>query len=452
MNVQKVLFSCVGTTDPARGGRDGGLMHIMRKYRPQVVCIFITEGILRLDKQDHRFEKMMAHMKEHWDGYAPQLIRREAPIENASDLELVDEHLSKELKDFASQYPDAEILLNLSSGTPQMQIILAQMVLDPRYKMCGIQVSTPGRDANTTARTNDKDYNVDDQLREAERIETEKNEDRCRIPPLFPLRRKMQWEQINTLLTQKNYAAIVSMADCLPAKQMKLVAHLSARNQLQHKEAQKIAAELSLDFPLYPYKQDGISKDYRDVSEYFLMMKNLQQADRYTDFILRLNPLTLRLQRTLLDQLLAAHHGFKLDDLMVLYAEENRKLLSADLLQQKLPEVYAAVNAELEHPPLEDADLSIYVCNLLLKHLPETPPALLELFLACGKLNRKHRNPAAHSLYNLTEENIQKTVGMSCAELVEQLEKAILAIYPAECDPSIFTVYDRCEEYIRQQH
>ena len=31
---ERVLFTCVGTSDPVREMRDGSMLHIMRHYRP----------------------------------------------------------------------------------------------------------------------------------------------------------------------------------------------------------------------------------------------------------------------------------------------------------------------------------------------------------------------------------------------------------------------------------
>lgn len=33
----KILFTCMGTSDPVRGYRDGPMLHILRWYRPERV-------------------------------------------------------------------------------------------------------------------------------------------------------------------------------------------------------------------------------------------------------------------------------------------------------------------------------------------------------------------------------------------------------------------------------
>ena len=56
---QRVLFSCVGSTDPVRGFRDGGLMHIMRHYRPQIVCLFLSAEMEKKENEDGRYTKTL---------------------------------------------------------------------------------------------------------------------------------------------------------------------------------------------------------------------------------------------------------------------------------------------------------------------------------------------------------------------------------------------------------
>ena len=69
----EVLFTCVGTTDTVRGCRDGGMMHIMRHYRPQGVYIFVSREMEALDQKDQRYSKTLQFMRGHWDGYAPKV-------------------------------------------------------------------------------------------------------------------------------------------------------------------------------------------------------------------------------------------------------------------------------------------------------------------------------------------------------------------------------------------
>ena len=46
-----ILFTCAGTTDPVRGGHDGGILHIMRHYRPEKVYLFLSKEMVDYEKK-----------------------------------------------------------------------------------------------------------------------------------------------------------------------------------------------------------------------------------------------------------------------------------------------------------------------------------------------------------------------------------------------------------------
>lgn len=462
---RRALFSCVGTSDPARGDHDGGLMHIMRYYHPEVVCIFMTPSIIEADKKDDRINKMMRHMRDQWNGYQPQLIRVDSDVRDPSDLDELQDHIDTAITRLTQANDYKEILVNLSSGTPQMQMLLMQAVLDPRYKMRGIQVKTPENDASKAERTNDAEYSVDEQLEMAEEFETDEQQrrNRCVEPELFPVRRNAQWQQIDALLKQKDYFAISNMKRSLPDTEMQLVRHLAARYQLRHEEAKKASKLLKgkLEFELYPHKGAHVSRDYEEVSEYFLMMKNFQITQRYTDFVLRLNPFTVRLQQALLNKLLKEHCDDRLtvSALMKVNPFAHRRQLSRRLFEQKVPKLLEKLDEELQKRDKKafcDSDPSIYIYNILLSAFEDIAgeadklPEKLAVFQHCEKLNCE-RNNAAHNLLSLTDEQIREKIGMPCTSLVSAIEGIFPGIYP-ECDPKLFGIYKICEEYIRKNH
>ena len=92
-----ILFTCAGTSDPVRGNRDGGILHIMRYYHPKRVYLFLSQQIADLEAQDHRFEKTFQHMQEycaaHGVVYQPELIIHNSGLDDVSKIDLVEEPL-----------------------------------------------------------------------------------------------------------------------------------------------------------------------------------------------------------------------------------------------------------------------------------------------------------------------------------------------------------------------
>lgn len=450
--MKQILFSCVGSTDPVRGGHDGGLMHIMRKYRPEAVFMFMTPEMVKQDANDSRYDKMLSLMKERWDGYAPKVIRITPEIRDASDLDELSEPLESALAEASQAYPEHEILVNITSGTPQMQMTLSHLALDMRYRTKGVQVKNFEKKAGTTERTNSKTYDVDFELELAEEEESEAGApNRCIEPQLFALRRHAQWQQVEALLKRRDYGAILKMPNSLPPRLMQLVAHLDARNQLQDQEAKRSMRGLDLGFELYPIKK-GVAVDstYHQVSEYFLMMKNFQITGRYTDFVLRLNPFIIRLQAKAIDMRLRKEHNMRIADILI--ERRGHSVLSEQKLRKALPELAQRIEQDMYANGmggLVDKEPSMYIYNIMLSQLGGTDEDIMKLFRDCEWLNRS-RNSAAHELFNLTEAGIQEAIGESSAQLVRRIERAIAQLYAECCDPALFRIYEKCNEYIRE--
>ena len=130
---ERVLLSCVGTSDPVRGYHDGGMLHIMRYYRPQKVYIFLSQEIEDFENRDSRFEKTVRYANEHWQDYNAEAVYIKSGIVDVSDMDLVAGPLTELFENIIRENPNSQLLINLSSGTPQMQIVLAQLAMSSRY-------------------------------------------------------------------------------------------------------------------------------------------------------------------------------------------------------------------------------------------------------------------------------------------------------------------------------
>ncbi|MBE3581083.1 MAG: hypothetical protein IMW96_05540 [Thermoanaerobacteraceae bacterium] len=69
-------------------------------------------------------------------------------IEDASDFDAFNEIMKRSLGEIAARHPEAEILLNISSGTPQMIACLCLEAVSGRYRCRPVQEKMPKRDSN----------------------------------------------------------------------------------------------------------------------------------------------------------------------------------------------------------------------------------------------------------------------------------------------------------------
>lgn len=433
---QRILFSCVGTTDPVRGQRDGGMMHITRHYRPEKICLFVSA---EMEKNIPLYERAFAYMREHWDNYAPEVEYVRSGIQDPSNLDQLDGAMEAAFEAFAQRVPGAEIFLNLSSGTPQMEIILSQLALSARYHVVGVQVKNPERKAGTTERVNSPRYNPEEEL-EHNQDELPDAPNRCVTPTLFPIRRERAWRELRALLERGDYAAAFHRAEtCLPPTLTDVVDHLRARDLLRDDDARTIAARLPSELNLYP---GPLSAQYWEIVNYWLMMKNLLRMERYSDFLLRLSVLALFLEEAYLrtridyDALTCPLPGYDGD-----------RVLSMDALRDAEPELYDklrdTVFKEVRSDPRDDR--SVFLYTRLLRGAG-TPKRLMKFFNVCDNLSGQ-RNHLAHRLRAMSREDFEKVAHMRIEAFIKETEWSLKAIYP-DCDPDAFTVHERALAYI----
>ena len=440
--MRQILFSCVGTSDPVRGEHDGPMLHILRHYRPACVYLFLTPEIAALAGQDRRFEKTFAWVTAHWDSYQCAYHPIICKVTRAHDMDALDAPLHEAVAQISRAHPDAEILLNLTSGTPQMQMILAQLATDMRYRTKGIQVSNFEKKSGSTERTNTNGYDVELEL-ECNEDEQSDAENRCTEPRMLTVRREYLRRQITTLLDRRDFDAVEALKGDLPETLMLLTQHLAARNRLQSNVAQPLAAQLqTLPFPLYAYRS-GPRRKYSEISEYYLMTKNLVRAGNCTEFLLHLEPLVLALELSTLDRLLPV--GSSTADFVLL--ENGHHIFHPELLQSKLPALYQHYSQSIRD--VKCCDMSTFLCGKLLSFFADVPEKAASLFAHYNAL-KELRNRLAHSLYTVTAKDVRDVCGVEPEKLLDEIEKTIIAAFPV-CDPSVFSVYDKSIAYIKAQ-
>ena len=138
----KILISAVGDTDPIRNFHDGALVHIARKYRPDKIIIIFSE---RTIGKKENIEKVLHAIDPE---YVPEIVIHKPIILNA-DIYVFDT-MYDQFESIIQQYytKDDELLLNLSSATPQVKSALFIINRLSEINVKAIQVPTPVNDSN----------------------------------------------------------------------------------------------------------------------------------------------------------------------------------------------------------------------------------------------------------------------------------------------------------------
>lgn len=146
---KRILISPIGDTDPIRNYRDGAMIHTARKYLPEKIYLLMTEDMLQNHIKDNRYVKSICSLYEAKKTPAPEIIIKELKDKSPHDFEII-EDIVKILDEIINENKneDAELLANLSSGTPQIKSGLASAIIFNNLTLKTIQISTPQRGSN----------------------------------------------------------------------------------------------------------------------------------------------------------------------------------------------------------------------------------------------------------------------------------------------------------------
>lgn len=442
--MSKVLISCPGTTDPIRSNRDGPILHILRNYRPDVVVNLMSTEVYRDAQSDERYQLLRMHLKEVW-GYEPEWVEEELPIDNPSDLDLVYDAMQPALRRYLKQYATDEILVNLSSGTPQMQIAMMDFALGVPNRSIGIQVPNPDKKSGTAPRTNTKTYDI---LAELEKNLDEQDgcENRCVEPKLIPIKRNNEWEQLRKILDLRDFEAAVELKKLMPENARKMADHLLQRSCLNNRKAREILEKKEL----YPIKFLRGDRNVEDLCEFYLILRNMQRSGRIPELILRLNPFVVRLQISMINLLLRnTGRKFRYSDLI-----DDKGRFWVDKLRKHDEKLLEQVDAHFARKGgvKDGVDSNIILGNAFLDCLG-AEPGDMDFFDDCEKLNSILRNPLAHELEHFTEADVTFTLGYGSPKLIRQIEALLPRIFTQYKEQDFqyyFKVYDYGIDYIKK--
>ena len=269
---------------------------------------------------------------------------------------------------------------------------------------------------------------------------------RCCVPKMMAINREKVRQQLYTLVEQRNYGAIAQMGGQLPAPYPQLARHLDCRSCFLLKEAEKAAEglkgmQLQVGQGVYPYR-------VYEMVEFFAMLKHQVYLKEYTYFILRVNPLLVELQMTMIREKLD-QRGIAFDAFFPV-ADRRRKVCPI-AIGQHLPDLLAYMNAQFGGE-LREADLSIKALNMMLRFFG-VDAAVCELLSACEKANTKLRNPSAHDLFAITNEDIKRISGMTAETMVARLEKVLtdaLARYGDRALKKRLNIYEHGDRLLKE--
>lgn len=246
----KVLFSPIGMTDPVsqRNLNEGSLLNICRFYEPDKIYLYMSKEVMEFHEKDDRYIKCLERVYKYLGkDFEYEIIDRS----ELKEVQIFD-FFYKEYRDILyrihEENPGAEILLNVSSGTPAMKSALFVLCALFNFPMTPVQVSTPEKKSNSESEENP----LDDFLGLIDEIMTEPEVygDRTEIAIKENLNFELSKDIIKNHLKKYNYSAAFEVAQM-------------TREFLSDKSYHLIAAA----FYRINLNRDGVEKNLKVISD-----------------------------------------------------------------------------------------------------------------------------------------------------------------------------------------
>lgn len=429
--MERILFSPVGDTDPVRGCCDGACLHIVRHYKPVRVILFYTQEMEEKEMHDHRYTRAIKRL-------APDCAIENvfSGIRDAHLYESFGQVLPQEVQKALTRYGKIELLLNLSSGTPQIKTVLAMLAADlPRTR--GVQVASPlGRSNRANEATQDKEdvealleNNLDDEP-------GAKN--RCEEPPLWLFRYYAEKNRILALAHAYEYRGALLLAEKnarVPKDALRLLRHAANRAALLTEKARKALAEYQ-GRPLFLFR-GGQER----VIEYFLLMQIEQKNGRLSNLMMRIVPFLYELLRGYVDRSPRPLRA------LCLKKGHGGLCLQRSRLEQDEPDFLALLDRRLPKP-YRDSDLSFLLLYWYCEYMEteglasdsELHGKLLEEIRKVKNATRL-RNDVAHEITDVTEERFSKMLNMGSQQMMKVFFQMLCLLY-GEKAGEIRWIYD----------
>jgi CRISPR type III-A/MTUBE-associated protein Csm6 len=284
-----VLFSPIGNTDPIRDCYDGGMLHICRHYKPDVVYLYLSKEMTEHNDRDNRYVKTLKLLEDKiGHKFDIKIIRRP----DLSDPHLFDAFYSdfeKLLNDIAKDNT-TEILLNISSGTPAMKGALQTIAAMSNNLYIPIQVASPANSSNKSQANHD-DFDV--YLSWEQNIDnTPEAVSRCSRSNVENLNAKIKKEILFAQIDSYDYNAALciaqSMGGFITQKSITMLEAARARLAMEFPEAGRKLRDLKLQF------FERIPEDEK-LLESILWLQIKEKRGEYVDFIRGITPVVTEL-------------------------------------------------------------------------------------------------------------------------------------------------------------
>ena len=404
-----ILFSPIGGTDPIslNNMHDGSFLHICRWYKPDEVYLYMSQEMLDFQAQDDRYRYCIKKLSECQDR---EIIIHEIErpdLKDVQDFNYFYEDFKACLSEILTQNENAEILVNISSGTPAMKSGLLVLVTLGELYCKTIQVITPVRKINEHNHAN---YDVET-LWELNEDNLPDAENRCRNVYCPNLSNIKQAEIIKQLVREYDYKAALSAAELLPEESTKsymdLLRAAFSRLQLDNRDINVVVNKYGMSG--FPIKNEDTKKYF----EYALALDIKCRRGEYGDFVRALSPILL----DLFEMILNKDCGINIEK----YVEVRNKIPKWIRTLLEGTEVESILLSEFDSFDYKNI-YSIHIVKLIENKSQNSK--VVDIVRSLREVEGNVRNIAAHEVVSVTEKMVKDRTGYTPTQVMNLVKEA----------------------------
>lgn len=409
-----ILFSPVGKTDPITNYHDGSLLHISRHYQPEIIYLYMSKEMSEFHHLDNRYCKCLEWLQKK-ENFVSEIHVIERP--DLVDVQLFDyfyDEFDAELQKIHEAYPNHQILLNVSSGTPAMKSGLQFLAASSECGYKAIQVATPQKAANREV-IDFENYDLDTRWELNEDNENN-SPNRCIESATMMLNKRIKAEVIRNHLNAYDYQAALNVAktieNLLPENIMFLLEGATKRMNLDYGGAKKAFSKTAVK------PMPSLSSDKASIIEYILWLQAKQQRGDLADFIRGITPVIV----DILELILKEKYQIETSD----FCKKNKKevwCLSREKFLTNLPEILSHVEDDLKTKINETPISSHILLSILEKECQQ--PELYDKARELREIEQNVRNTAAHEIVSITEDFLEHKTGRKSSQILSLMKQLI---------------------------
>lgn len=436
MSGRVVLFTPVGGTDPISWNnmREGAILQICRKYRPDTVYMYMSAEILENHKKDNRYLYCLERLEEVIGKEMEYIVIERPELHEVQKFNYFYKDFYEILQSITEKLNnDDELILNVSSGTPAMKSTLMVLSALTRMSCKVVQVKTPSGKMNEHTHPEEDvelmwELDLDNNPAE---FKDRTQEVSC--PWIIADQKK---RLIRNHILAFDYEAALRVHEQIPlnadGSYVQMIEAAAERKLLNDQKMFRILKGIGEEknTAFRPVRND----EMRMLFEYVLTLDIRQKRGEYGDFVRALTPPITDLFLKVLEKYgsinITEYYYYNEDkkkrwNLSKINGTQLETVMLRFLKWDEKQKTYVVKPSTTWSSIKNDYMQSTQLLNLIKAYVPSSNSDIIQLCEKVRYIEDTVRNRVAHEMVGVSDEFIKAKVSYSSEEIVQMIQKVL---------------------------